>query len=309
MNKALREACQTCSGPSFGGVCRRTAACLLAIGLLWSGVRPAGGQPPTPMPLAAALPPPWQQELDAAHLLEASLLVAPPKDPAEAAARDARMSRLYEELATKYPDRAAVQKARGAYAWHHEHEAEAIAALRRAETLDPADAETADLLASVDVRMGRSRDASTELQRAVRLAPGVARYHFAFANVLYLFRHQLFAPPDLPDDAALLRKSLEEFRRTAELAPHDPEYARAYAETFYMVPQPDWKQARRAWKAVLALSGTSTDFANLHLARVSLRLKRPEEAESYLALIQDPTFADVRAKLHTQAAKLPPTAP
>ena len=55
---------------------------------------------------------------------------------------------------------------------------------------------------------------------------------------------------------------------------------------------------------MLALSGKSTDFANSHLARISLRMNRPEEADAYLALIQDPKFAGLKAKLHAQAAKL-----
>ncbi len=77
--------------------------------------------------------------------------------------------------------------------------------------------------------------------------------------------------------------------------------AQAYAETFYLLPKPDWLAALAAWKSVLALSGTNTDFANGHLARVSLRLRRPDDADAFLAQIHDPSFASLKTKLHQQA--------
>ena len=306
MNTAPRDACQTCLSLSLYQALGRAAASLLA-GILSIVAGHVDAQPPAPSP--PGTPPAWQQELDAARLLEASLLVAPAKDPAEAASRNERVARLYQGLADKYPDRAAVQKACGESAWRRGNAGDALPALRRAEALDPADADTADALAEVNVQLGRMKDATAQYRLAIRLSPNDPRYHFAFANVLYLFRHELIEPPALPDDRAVLTESLGEFRRAAELAPRDLGYAQAYAETFYTLPQPDWEQARTAWKAVLALSGANTDFANSHLARISLRLKRPEDVENYLSLIHDPAFAGLKASFHIQAAKLPPATP
>ena len=275
----------------------------------WPAARPAEGQSPAAATPGTAAPPAWQQDLEAARLLEASLDAAPAKEPAEAAARDERLSALYRELAGKYPDRAAVQKACGEHAWQHERALEAVPFLRRAEALDPADADTADLLASADLQLGRTKEAVAQWQRAVSAAPAESRYHFALANALFLFRHELLDPATLPDEEAVFAKALEEFRLASALAPRSLSYAQAYAETFYAVPHPDWEQARSAWKTVLALSGADTDFPNSHLARVSLRMKRPEDAEAYLALIHRPDFAGLKANLHAQAAKLPPAAP
>jgi cytochrome c-type biogenesis protein CcmH/NrfG len=44
----------------------------------------------------------------------------------------------------------------------------------------------------------------------------------------------------------LLRHALAEFRTASRLSPHDAEYARAYAETFYVIPDPDWAEAEAA---------------------------------------------------------------
>ena len=306
MNTAPRDACQTGSSRSLYRVLGRVAAGLLA-GVLCLAAGQADAQSPPPSSPVPA--PAWQQELDAARLFEAALLTVPAKDPTEAASRDERVARLYQELADKYPDRAAVQKARGESAWRRGQAAAALPALRRAEALDPTDADTAETLAAVDVQLGSMKEATAQFQQAIRLAPNEPGYHFAFANVLYLFRHELIEPPALPDDGAVLTKALGEFRRAAELAPRDLAYAQAYAETFYTMPQPDWEQARTAWKTVRVLSGANTDFANSHLARISLRMKRPEDVDSYLALIHDPAFAGLKANLHAQAAKLSPATP
>ena len=308
MNTAPDEACQTHQGLSLSRAFGRAVACFLAALICTAGL-PANGQSPAPPAPGATPAPDWQQELDAARLLEASLRAAPVPDPAENARRNARVAELYQRLADKYPDRAAVQKACGESASRRGQMTEAFRVLRRAEALDPADAETASLLGATDLELGHTREASAQLQQAVRLAPDDPQTHFALANVLYLFRHELIEPPALPDDKAVLAKALGEFRRTAELAPRDLAYAQAYAETFYTVPQPDWEQARTAWKAVLALSGENTDFAYSHLARVSLRMKRPADVDAYLSLLHDPKFAGLKANLHAQAAKLPPAAP
>ena len=308
MNTAPDDACQTHRRLSLCRAFGHTVACLLAA-LVCTATPPVKGQVPATVAPAATPLPAWQQELDAASLLEASLLAAPAQDPAEAARRDERLSGLYQRLADKYPDRAAVQKAWGESASRRGRITEALQAFRRAEILDPGDADTASLLGAADLQMGHTREASAQLQQAVRLAPNDPHTHFALANVLYLFRHDLIAPPLLPDEKAVLAQALGEFRRTTELAPRDLAYAQAYAETFYNVPQPDWEQARTAWKAVLALSGESTDFANSHLARVSLRMKRPADVDAYLSLLHDPAFAGLKANLHAQAAKLPPAAP
>ena len=152
-------------------------------------------------------------------------------------------------------------------------------------------------LGSAYLQAGRVQAASAQYQRAVASNPDVASYHFALANVLYLFRRQLLSPPDLPDEQAVLRLALEHFRRAAELSPTDLPMAKAYAETFYIFAKPDWAQALTAWLAVRALSGENKDFANGHLARISLRLGRRADAAAYLADIHDPAFDALKVRL------------
>ena len=98
----------------------------------------------------------------------------------------------------------------------------------------------------------------------------------------------------------LFRRALVEFRTASRLSPNDVEYARAYAETFYGVPDPDWAEAEVAWKHVLALSPRG-DFAYLQLARISLKRGDASEARRCLAKLTDTRNESLKRKLLAQA--------
>ena len=248
-------------------------------------------------------PPAWQQEIDAARLLEGSLALAPAKNADDQETRHGRLQELYRQLARKYPGEAAAQKAAGDYFARDNQPAAALPFWERAAQIDPHDGDTADRLGGAYLRLARTRDAYGQFQNAVAAQPNVASYHSDLANVLYLFRRDLVSPPlpGLPDEQAALTLALAQFRRAAELAPEDVRLAQAYAETFYVFARPDWTQALAAWESVLALSGENGDFPNSHLARISLRLGRPEAAAAYLARMHDPAFEGLKAKLLQQA--------
>ena len=83
----------------------------------------------------------------------------------------------------------------------------------------------------------------------------------------------------------------------------DLEYVRAYAETFYVMPNPDWKEAQVAWQHYLELS-TDRNFAYLQLARVSLKQHKKAEALSFLDKISDPSYSEVKEKVRKQTEAL-----
>ena len=248
-------------------------------------------------------PPAWQRDLNAALVLQAALALSPAKDPAADAERHQRLGHLYTQLVNRYPNQAEVQKAAGGYYDQTDQTDLAVSCWQRAEIIDPHDARVAAGLGSEFLRRGRVRDASEQFERAVAARPDVASYHTDLANVLYLFRNELLTP-DRATPQAVLTEALRHFRRAAELNPADVHLAQAYAETFYMMPDADWQQALAAWKNVLTLSGTDTDFANGHLARVSLRLRRPDEADTYLDQIRSPAFDNLKSKFRQQTAAM-----
>jgi cytochrome c-type biogenesis protein CcmH/NrfG len=103
----------------------------------------------------------------------------------------------------------------------------------------------------------------------------------------------------------LLQRALFQFREASRLAPTDLEYARAYAETFYGMPNPDWEEAQVAWQHYLELStNQNRTFAYLQLARVSLMRHKKAEALSFLGKISDSSYFEVKEKLRKQAEAL-----
>ena len=291
MNTAAALCCQTVRR----GKSTRQARWLSATAL-WLFLSAAGRGAP-------AEPPVWQGELNALRLSDAAIALLQPARAAEAADADRRLGMLFRQLAARYPREAAVRKAAGDHFWRAGEADAALAEWESAQSLDPTDAETADALGNARLRDGLTRPACEQFRRAVAARPGVARYHFELGNVLYLFRHQLTGLPDLPDEAAAMREALAQLRAARDLASGNVEFARAYAETFYGVPDPDWPEALEAWQRVRTLSSDAPDFALGHLVRVSLRLSQPDQAEQYLGLMHDPRFAATRATLRRLVAE------
>jgi tetratricopeptide (TPR) repeat protein len=274
----------------------RAAAGLCAAGVLCAPFSSAHA--PSASPAA------WEQELAAARVLQTAAALAPPADAGTNRARQEHLAQVYRDLAARYPLQSAVQQAAGDYLESAGERASATRYWQRAVLLDHHDAAGAAALGSAALDRGDVRAACADFSRAVAARPDIARYHSEFGNVLYLFRHDLADPPGAAGSEAAMVASLEQFRLAASLAPLDTTLAEAYAQTFYMLAQPDWDRALAAWEKVRRLEEPQTDFANTHLARVSLRLGKADQAESYLRALQDPRFNGLKAKLHAQAMKL-----
>lgn len=257
---------------------RRCQSAGVAALVCWASALP--GQTPVPAPA-------WQNELNAARLLSA----------AADETKQAELGKIFRDLAAKYPASAAVQKACGEHFWNTSEPDDALPFWLAAQALAPEDAELASSLGAAFLRLARPKEAAAQFRRSVAATPENAWGHFELATTLSLFRHEL-------DGEESLRQALAEYRRAAELAAGDRRLAQAYAETFYLLAQPDWETALAAWLTVRQLSGDRSDFSNVHLARISLNLGCPENARAYLDQLKDPAFLPVRDKLRARADQL-----
>jgi tetratricopeptide (TPR) repeat protein len=170
------------------------------------------------------------------------------------------------------------------------------------QRLQPDNGEAANSLGGAYLRMGRVREGAEQFLLAVRSESDNPDYHFDLGNVEFIFRRDLTAAWKI-DSAELLRRALFQFREASRLAPTDLEYARAYAETFYGMPNPDWGEAQVAWQHYLELS-TDRNFAYLHLARVSVKRHKKAEALSFLEKVSGSSYSEVKEKLRKQAEAL-----
>jgi len=213
-----------------------------------------------------------------------------------------RVEQMYYQLVRDNPQSVPGQNALAAFLWENGGAEAAIEHWHIAQGLEPANAETANSLGGVYLKMGRVRDAAEQFLLAVHSESNNPDYHFNLANVEFVLRGDLTAAWKI-DSAELLQRALFQFHEASRLAPMSVEYARAYAETFYGMPNPDWKEAQVAWQHFFELS-PNRNFAYLQLARVSLKQRKKAEALSFLDKISDSRYSEVKEKLRKQAEAL-----
>jgi tetratricopeptide (TPR) repeat protein len=236
-------------------------------------------------------------EIKAAHKAAETLA-----NPNVTAKERLRVEQIYYQLVRDNQQSVPAQNALAAFLWKNGKAEAAVGHWRTAQRLEPENAEAASSLGGAYLRIGRVREAADQFLLAVRSESDNPDYHFDLGNVEFMFRRDLTAAWKI-DSAELLQRALFQFREASRLAPTDLEYARAYAETFYGMPNPDWKEAQVAWEHYLELS-TNRNFAYLQLARVSLRRHKKAEALSFLDKILDSSYSQIKEKLRKQAEAL-----
>jgi Tfp pilus assembly protein PilF len=238
-----------------------------------------------------------QIEIKAAHKAAQALA-----NPNVTAKERLRVEQMYYQLVSDNPQSVPAQNALAAFLWKNGKPEAAVEHWQTAQRLEPKNGEAANSLGGAYLRIGRVREAAEQFLLAVRSENNNPDYHFDLGNVEFLLRGDLTAAWKI-DSAELLRRALFQFREASRLAPTSLEYARAYAETFYGIPNPDWNQAQIAWQHYLQLS-TNRNFAYLQLARVSLKRHKKAEALSFLNKISDSSYSQVKEKLRKQAEAL-----
>ncbi len=238
-------------------------------------------------------------EIKAAHKAAEALA-----NPNVTAKERLRVEQIYYQLVRDHPQSAPAQNALAVFLSKNRKTEAAIEHWQIAQRLEPENGEVASSLGGAYLRMGRVREAAEQFLLAVRCDSDNPDYHFDLGNVEFVLRHDLTAAWKI-DSAELLQRALFQFREASRLAPTDPEYARAYAETFYGMPNPDWEEAQIAWQHYLELStNRSRTFAYLQLARVSLQRHKKAEALSFLDKMSDSSYSEVKEKLRKQAEAL-----
>ena len=238
-------------------------------------------------------------EIKAAHKAAEALA-----NPNVTAKERLRVEQIYYQLVRDNSRSVPAQNALAAFLSKNGKVEAAVEHWRIAQLLEPENGEAANSLGGAYLRMGRVREAADQFLLAVRSESDNPDYHFDLGNVEFVLRRDLTAAWKI-DSAELLQRALFQFREASRLAPTDLEYARAYAETFYGMPNPDWEEAQIAWQHYLALS-TDRNFAYLQLARVTLRQHKKAEALSFLDKISDSSYSEVKQKLRKQAEALYP---
>jgi tetratricopeptide (TPR) repeat protein len=206
-----------------------------------------------------------------------------------------KLDRVFADLEAKYPRDAAMANGHAEFLWNTGEHDRAWKTWLAAEKLDPNNATVLDHLGGCSLATSEVKKAAGYYARAVSIAPDNADYQFSYANVAFLFRHDLHDAAH-PDSESMLVEALQHFSEAARLEPLNAEYARAFAETFYALEKPDWHEALKAWQHLADIL-PAKDFALLNIARVQMKLGRKPEARASLAQIQDPKYGRLKARL------------
>jgi tetratricopeptide (TPR) repeat protein len=219
-------------------------------------------------------------------------------------ARLRRVEAEYRQFVAANPRHASAMTAFGGLLYDTGRVDEALQWWWRAVSVDSSCAKAYNDLATHYGHEGGAAQALRLYDKAIQLEPANPMYRFNWATTCVLFRNDAKAVYGWTPQE-IFRQSLEQFRQARNLAPNDPSFATAYAETFYMVPEADWHQAQAAWEFCLRQPITESTRQNVyaHLARVSIHLENFDQARAWLGRIDSDKLLSIRKALER---KLPP---
>ena len=206
-----------------------------------------------------------------------------------------KMETVYAGLVAKYPKDAAVRNGQAEFFWNEGKHELAVETWQAAEKLDPKNAVVLDRPGDCYLGDGETKKAAGYYARATASAPANAAYHFSYANVAYIFRHELL-DADHPDAAAVLRQALHHFGEASRLEPLNTEYARRLRGDVLHNARSRLAHGTQAWQHFYEIT-PGKDFALLNLARVHMKLGHKPEARESLSQIKSPEFDRIKTRL------------
>lgn len=214
-----------------------------------------------------------------------------------------QVCRGYEALLRSNPDFAAAYASYGYLLAKVDMRKESISMLLKANQLDPNIALVKNQIGNYIAEEGKPLEALPYFMAAIKLAPKEPLYHFALGKLLYEARDDFLKSGEWKPDA-IDHAIHEAFRQAAELAPDRIDYAYSYAESFYMMPAPNWEEALKLWQALeaKAQSENEREVMRLQEANVLLKLERREQAKAVLDTVTLPEMQKQKEKLVAQLA-------
>lgn len=203
----------------------------------------------------------------------------------------------FRDLVRRYPENASARDGFAEFLWDRGEQERAISEWEAAAAIDPQNGDVWYRLGDAHLAKGCGKSATRYFQKACDAAPTIARFHYVAGTVTFLFRHELVNV--VQSEAKILAKALAHFAEAVRLAPLDIEYARAYAETFYGIPKPDWSKAISAWEHFMELT-PNKDFAYANLARVTLKMGQYDTSRKWLGEIQSSEYERLKKNIREQ---------
>ncbi len=219
--------------------------------------------------------------------------------------RQWRLESAFKKFLSDHPNHARAMVAYANFLTDSGRHDEAIEWLGKAIVADPKLAVAYNNLANFYGEFGRPQDALHYYQTAFTLEPDNPLYRFNWATTCYLFRTDARAVYGW-DKSEIFRRCLTQYRTARDLAPENYGYASAYAETFFMAPDPDWQEAYVAWQFCLdqELDAETRQRTYSHIALVCMKMGRLDEAKQWLEKMDAAEVQGLRSVRERKLAQL-----
>jgi tetratricopeptide (TPR) repeat protein len=219
----------------------------------------------------------------------------------------AKLNRLegdYKHFLNNHPDHTRAMVAYGSLLYDQQLEDEGVHWWEKALAIDPQEAYAYNDLANHYGHNGQADKALRYYRKAIDLVPTEPIFRFNWATTCQMFRNESHAVYGWNKDE-IFQHSLEEFRKARDLVPQDFEMASTYAETFYMMPKPDWQGSYDGWQFCLKqpITDEQRQYVYSNLARTCIRMGRNDEAREWLAKLTDTGRASIRRQLERKIAE------
>jgi tetratricopeptide (TPR) repeat protein len=214
------------------------------------------------------------------------------------AARFEAVLKAYEKFVEEHPDDARGHQAFGDFLNGRDDERGAQTQWEKALELEPKNASLYNSLAGRYSESGPVNKGFEYFAKAIDLDPKQAAYYHNFGDVLFVRRHQAALFYGITEQAVYGR-SLLMYSNALQLEPHNFNYARDFAQTFYSLKPLPYDQALQAWTNTIAIARQESDLHDsyVHLARVKMLAGRYNEARAQLALVTNQGFLQAKTNL------------
>jgi tetratricopeptide (TPR) repeat protein len=217
--------------------------------------------------------------------------------------RFAEVRKAYENFLQLHPQHARARLAYGSFLGDTGKEEEAMVQWEKARELDPQNPAVWNNLANYYGEHGPVTNAFAFYAKAIELNPQEALYYDNYATTVFLFRQEATNFFRISEQKVFDR-ALELYRQAVKLDPDNFVLATHWAETYYGIIPPRWKEALAAWQYALkqARDDVEREGVYVHLARIELASGQPDEAKKYLAKITNSMYAAIRDRLARNVA-------
>lgn len=254
--------------------------------------------------------------LEERRLADQGAGMAPTALRARIAGRFEPVEQGYRDFLKEHPEHIRARVALGSFLNDQGREEEAVSEWEKARELAPNNPASWNNLANHFAHRGPVLKAMEFYERAIKLNPAEPVYRRNLASVVFLFRTDAREYYHLPDDQAVLWRSLEMYRDARRLEPEDCALASEVAQVYYFLKprDPEAPEAERkltdeslkAWHEALALAGSDLvkEGVEIHMTRVCLNAGRLNEARKHLAKVTSPAYDMVRRAQEKRLARL-----